>query len=165
MKHVMQYPNLQEALLFFKAQVLDSVKYCFDNTPKFDTPEELFNYLKIRTTYKNDPKGRELFQSSQTLFDNNYHGIVGAGDCDCFTLTCLACCIANDWYKIGIVLAGRSSIKPSHIYQYIDWKGTRYYMDLTNKIFNQTRYYPYTQEINFYAKRPVCVISNQTLSQ
>lgn len=66
-------------------------------------PESLFNFLKVNTIYKNDPNGIELIQSAGTLFENNYHGIRGAGDCDCFTVLCLGCLSVLN-YKTGILL-------------------------------------------------------------
>lgn len=67
------------------------------------SPEHLFDFLKTNTIYKNDPPGIELVQSAGTLFENNYHGIKGAGDCDCFTVLALSCLSVLN-YQTGILL-------------------------------------------------------------
>ena len=72
------------------------------------TPEDLFYQLKAVTVYKNDPPGVELLQSMPSLFLDNYHGIPGAGDCDCFTITSCACLLAEG-YKTGYTLYGNGA--------------------------------------------------------
>src|SRR5258708_1246954 len=101
MKATMPYQDLTHALRHFPGQVSESIPYVIENFPPLSSPEKIFNYLKLRTTYKKDPPGRELFQTTQTLFDDNYHGIPGAGDCDCFTNTVLATLIANGFTDTG----------------------------------------------------------------
>lgn len=146
----MQYQNLNHALKLFKVQVLEGIPYAQTECPKFDTPEEAFDWLKLRTKYKNDPKGTELFQTLPTLLENNFHGITGHGDCDCFTIAILSILAANNFKNIGIVLVGRNTFNPVHIYAYyVNDKGEKQFLDLTNKYFNQTRHYPYKQEIPF----------------
>lgn len=146
----MPYEGLDHALRYFKIQVIDSVPFAKRVCPRFDTPEQLFYWLKKRLVYKNDPIGVELFQTMQRLMTtNNYHGITGAGDCDCFTITSLACCIAQDWQDLGIKLCGRQPGKAVHIYQYIDFDGQRDYLDLTNNTYDYQRYYPLYQELKF----------------
>lgn len=144
------YRGVEESLHHLRKQVFDSIPYCIKNIPHFDTPEQLFNYLKSKVTYKNDPKGVELFQTAQTLLDNNWHGKSGLGDCDCFSILCLASLISQGFYNVGIVLAGRSKYNASHIYTYVDLGTTgRQILDLTNNKFNYERPYPYTQFIPF----------------
>lgn len=146
----MQYQNLNHALKLFKVQVLEGIPYAQTECPKFETPEQAFEWLKLRTKYKNDPKGTELFQTLPTLLENNFHGITGHGDCDCFTIAILSILAANKFKNIGIVLVGRNTFNPVHIYAYcVNDKGEKQYLDLTNKYFDQTRYYPYKQEIPF----------------
>jgi hypothetical protein len=99
----MQYQNLNHALKLFKVQVLEGIPYAQNNIPKFETPEQAFNWLKLRTKYKNDPTGTELFQTLPTLLENNFHGITGHGDCDCFTIAILSILAANNFKNIGIV--------------------------------------------------------------
>lgn len=145
----MPYKDLNHALKLFRRQVSESIPYAIESLPKFNTPEEAFNYLKLRTRYKKDPKGRELFQTLPTLLENNWHGITGHGDCDCFTIAALAVLIANGFNDCGIVLVGRNPLVPVHIYAYVDIDGKREYFDLTNKVYNYERFYPYKQHIPY----------------
>jgi len=146
----MRYKDLNHALRLLRGQVMEGVPYAKENLPEFNDPEKLYNYLKLRTRYKNDPKGVELFQTLPTLLDNNFHGVTGAGDCDCFTIAALSVLLANGFTNCGIVLAGRNPFTPAHIYAYvIDEKGEKKYLDLTNKVYNYERFYPYKQEIKF----------------
>lgn len=141
------YVNLNDTLKALRVQVIDSMPYAINDTPKFKTPEDIFNWLKVRTTYKKDPRGIELFQALPTLLnDNNFHGIRGAGDCDCFTIAALAMLTANG-FDSGIVLAGRNKFVPVHIYAYVDTETGRDYFDLTNNWYNVTRQYDYLQHI------------------
>lgn len=130
-----------------KGQIIESGSYALSETPELNTPQQVFDWLKLRTTYKHDPKNIELFQTLETLLQNNFHGVPGAGDCDCFTIAALGLLIANGFNNCGIVLAGRSPLYPVHIWAYCDYEGKRYNLDLTNKYFDQTRHYPYTQYI------------------
>ena len=146
----MQYQNLNHALKLFKVQVLEGIPYAQKNVPEFKSAQDIFDWLKLRTKYKNDPQGTELFQTLPTLLENNFHGITGHGDCDCFTIAALTVLAANNFKNFGIVLVGRNAFNPVHIYCYvIDETGEKKYLDLTNKYFNQTRNYLYKQEIPF----------------
>ena len=144
-----QYPGLASSLDYLRKQVFDSVPYCKKNIPDFDTPKQLYDYLKTKTTYKSDPHNTELFQTAQTLLSNNYWGEPGYGDCDCFSILCLASLISQGYYNIGIVLAGKNKYTPTHIYIYVDTDTGRKYLDLTNQKFDYQRPYPFTQEIPF----------------
>lgn len=143
-----KYTTLNDALKLFRLQVIESINFLNKNfEPEGLSPEEIFNYLKKNTTYIKDPKGVELFQTYQTFFYKNFHRMPGAGDCDCFTIAALAELYFNNYRNIGIVLVGRSRIKPVHIYAYVK-NGSEYnYLDLTNKVFNFERNYPYRQHI------------------
>lgn len=145
----MQYKDLNHALKKFRGQVIESIPYAIENFPTFTSPERAFNYLKLRTTYKKDPKGVELFQTLPTLIDNNEHGITGAGDCDCFTIAALATLIASGFTDCGIVLVGRNPLCAVHIYAYVNVNGEREYFDLTNRRYNYERHYPFKQHIPF----------------
>lgn len=146
----MPYQNLDHALRLFRKQVMEGVPYAQEQLPRFTSPEQIFKWLKLRTTYKNDPKGTELFQTLPTLLDDNYHGLTGSGDCDCFTIAALSILLANGFTDCGIVLVGRKSWQPVHIYAFvIDDSGERKYLDLTNKIYDYERPYPYKQHIPF----------------
>lgn len=149
MVSVEPYKDLSDSLRKFRIQVSESIPYALEHFPPLDTPEKIFNYLKLRTTYKNDPAGRELFQSLETLLDHNKHGIPGAGDCDCFTIAALATLIANGFTDVGIVLAGRNPFCAKHIYAYVVDKGQRHVFDLTNKVYDYERFYPYKQSIPY----------------
>ena len=143
------YPGLQKSLSHLKIQVLDSVNYCKEFLPDYvNSPDEIFNYCKNRLIYKKDGKN-EVFQTAKTIFENNYHGIPGAADCDCMSILLLACFIAKNYKKFGIVLCGRNPNNAVHIYTYCIKDGIKYYLDLTNDSFNFERYYPYKQEIPF----------------
>lgn len=147
MEFKQRYKSLNHALKYLKVQVLESLPYASTECPKLKSPEAIFTYLKSRTCYKHDPKGIELFQTLPTLMENNFHGKPGAGDCDCFTIAALALLVANGFDKCGIVLVGRNPNVPVHIYAYVDYNGTREYLDLTNKYYNFERSYPYKQSI------------------
>jgi hypothetical protein len=142
-----QYKDINDTMKHLKVQIIDSIDYALKVTPKFKNPEELFYWLKKRTVYKNDFKNVELLQTMPTMFERNCHNISGAGDCDCFTITTVACMIAQNWDNIYIDLVGREKSNPVHIYSDIVWKGKRQVLDLTNKQFNFERPYPYRQRI------------------
>lgn len=152
MQKTYEYKDINQVLRGIRRQIIDSVEYCYNNFPVFANPKQLFNYLKTRTTFKDDPNGVELLQQVPTLFENNYHGIPGAGDCDCFTVLSCAAFIAQGWGNFDIVLTGRNKRTPVHIYTYINWNGDRYCFDLTEPYFNAERKYPYKQilPIQFY---------------
>lgn len=133
--------DINQVLEAIRTQIIDSVQYCFDNFSDFSSPEQLFNHLKTITTFEHDPTRVELIQTAKTLFENNVHGIPGAGDCDCFTVLAIACFIANGWSDFGIILAGRSKKYPSHIYTYVNGN----IFDLTNAFINEERIYPLKQ--------------------
>lgn len=86
----------------------------------------------------------------QTLFEDNYWGISGAGDCDCFSITYAACMnVVNIPCKF--VLAGRQPNQWVHVYCVIFWRGTWWPVDLTNPEFGTERNYKYTIEKNILA--------------
>ena len=103
--------------------------------------------MKLITVYHSDPKDVELIQSVPTLIENNYWGISGAGDCDCFTVLTIAACISNGWNDNQIVLKGRSKKNPVHIYSSTIVDDQLYTLDLTNTYINTEREYPLTQII------------------
>lgn len=143
-----QYTDINATMRAIRTQVIDSYQFCIDNLPTFNNPAEMFKYLKGAVTYKNDPPGIELIQTAQTLFLNNYWGIPGAGDCDCFSVLVLAACMTNKWPKQRIVLAGRSKLAPVHIWTEVYYNGSWHSMDLTQPYYNTTREYKYLQYLN-----------------
>jgi hypothetical protein len=141
-----KYKGINQTLLAIREQIVDSYDYCSQNLTA-RTPEGLFNLIKANVVYRNDPKGIELLQTSQTMFENNYHGIRGAGDCDCFTITALAALMVNGFTDNEIVLAGRTNREPSHIYCRTFWNNEWKVLDLTEPFYNQERKYKYKQTI------------------
>lgn len=147
---IMQYRDLNHALKLMRNQIIEGIPYAQEHCPTLNSPEKVFNWLKIRTVYEHDPKNIELFQTLPTLLENNFHGQTGKGDCDCFTISALTLLLANGFHNSGIVLVGRSPFNPVHIYAYtIDKNNKTIYLDLTNKVFNYERNYPYKQHIKF----------------
>jgi hypothetical protein len=142
---IVPYTDINATMRGIRQQVIDSLEFCVNEMPRFDDPEQMFKALKNMVTYKNDPAGTELLQSVPTLFTNNYWGISGAGDCDCFSILVLAMCVAHGWNKQEIILAGRSKLMPVHIWTVVYVDGKRYSMDLTNAYCNIERNYKFIQ--------------------
>lgn len=146
------YVSLSETLLMLKKQVRDSIPFAETFLPgNVDTPKQIFNFLRGEVVYFNDPEHIELLHSMPSLFSSkNQHGIYGAGDCDCFTIACLASLISKGYLKNFVILTGRSAKNAVHIYcKTLDDNGKKVTLDLTNKIFNYERFYPYKQELKF----------------
>ena len=141
----LKYDDINQTLQGIQLQILDSMEYCLTQLPQFKDPEELFKWCRLVTTYKNDPPRTELLQSVPTLFEHNYWGRSGAGDCDCFTILTIALCMAQGWNKNYIVLVGRSKKAPVHVYSAVEFKGKVYTLDLTNPYINIERDYKYCQ--------------------
>jgi hypothetical protein len=144
---VTPYTDINATMKGIRVQVIDSIAWTCDNLPKFSNPEQMFNQLKSMVTYRNDPPGVELLQSVPTLFKENYWGIAGAGDCDCFSILVLTACICNGWNDQRIILAGRSKLAPVHIWTEVKYNGKWYSMDLTQPFVNSTRDYKFTQKL------------------
>ena len=115
MKMKIPYKNIGHTIEMMGKQIQESLDYAEDFTPRDTNPKELFWILRQNTTYKNDPPGVELLQSMPSMFEDNYHGVSGAGDCDCFTIAAIACCKAAG-IPCRIVIVGNSPIAPSHVY-------------------------------------------------
>jgi len=139
------YTDINATMRGIRTQVIDSLDYCVNEMPHFENPEQMFNSLRNMVKYKNDPPGVELVQSVPTLMENNYWGVPGSGDCDCFTVLVLAMCVAHHWNDQQIILAGRSKLAPVHIWSRVKFKGKWYSMDLTNAHFNHEREYKFIQ--------------------
>jgi hypothetical protein len=145
-KKVQPYKSLVHTLQSLKRQSLEGVDFMKKQMPAYlSEPRDLFYYLKDRVTYKHDPKGIELIHTPQSLFEDNYHGKPGAGDCDCFTALSIAALKAMGVpeAKIKVCLTGRSKTVPRHIYLSVN--NTPF--DLTNDLYGEERPYPYKQEI------------------
>ena len=91
----MPYKNLVHTLQMMAKQINESVEFADQFIPMVTTPQEIWFVLKDNLTYKNYPPGIELLQSFPSLMNDNYWGIPGAGDCDCFTIAALACAAAR----------------------------------------------------------------------
>lgn len=142
------YTDINATMRGIRTQVIDSLNYCAAEMPTFNDPESMFKALKNMINYKNDPPGVELLQSVPTLFENNYWGKRGAGDCDCFSILVLSMCVVHGWNKQQIVLAGRSKLAPVHIWTRVCFNNKWYDIDLTEPYFNQRRDYKFVQYLN-----------------
>lgn len=141
------YKNINETLYWLVEQAKTGVPYCVEKFPEFDNPVQMYNYFKDKVSYHNDPPGVELIQSPGTLFEKNYWGRAGAGDCDCFVVLLLSSLWANGFNRNYIMLYGRNKKYPSHISLMNDDTGEPIYLDLTEKKVNSERHYPYYQKI------------------
>lgn len=119
---------------YLKVQIKDSIPFAYRYCPTFDNPQQLWNWLKPKLKYKNDPATRELFQTFQTLMKNG-----GRGDCDCFTIAATACMIVQGWDGIYVDLVGYDKEMPVHIYNDIIFDGKRNVLDFTNPSFDTER--------------------------
>ncbi len=143
-----RYPTRFSVVMqHFKNQVRESLPQAAKDYPAgaINSAEELWDALRPRVHYVNDPHGLELFQSYQTLFYNNWHGKPGAGDCDCFTLATAAVATVSN-LPFQIVLAGRTKTAPVHIYTEVDGL----IVDLTRPRINDARHYPILQKFELW---------------
>ncbi len=126
------YKSLRDTLDKIQDQIEISVpfavdfieKYCKSSMHTIERPvtvQALFDLLKSKTHYRDDPKGIELIQSMPSLFLNNYYNSPGTGDCDCFTVTACASMIAEG-LPTGFTIYGNGLV-PTHIAaDYWDYK-------------------------------------------
>lgn len=143
-----KYKDINDTLQHIRLQVYQSIPYAAQVVPEFLHPVDLFRWMKDRTQYKNDPHDTELLQTMKTLFEGNYWGIPGAGDCDCFTIATLAACQVQGW-PCWVKIAGRDKIAPVHIWAGVNWNGQDIPLDMTEKQPGRERVYKYVQKINF----------------
>ena len=145
-----KYLTLNDTLNHIRLKVQESIPFCSAFVPNSNSPENLFLWMKPFLTYRKDPDGIELLQSAETLIKNNYWGVSGMGDCDCFSIFCISACMVQGWKgkKIWIKLAGRNKTSPVHIWSGVDINGKEYAMDLTNNVPNFERPdYQYIQKL------------------
>lgn len=130
-------------------QIRDSIDFANDFLPARTTSLEIWSILKDNLIYKNDPPGIELLQSFPSLMNDNYWGIPGAGDCDCFVIAALACAKARG-IPARAVIVGNSSNNPTHIYcQMFD--GSKYIdFDLVSSTYGTTKAYKNKQIIKLH---------------
>ena len=132
-------------------QVRDSLDYAQNFMPRYTNVDELWRILKDNVVYKHDPPGIELLQSFPSLMNDNYWGMPGAGDCDCFTIAALSCA-----YVSGIparaVVVGNNPEAPSHIYAEVfdKEKGKWVIFDLVNENLGITKQYRYKTIIRLH---------------
>jgi len=142
------YVSLTHTLKAVKQQVRDSLPHIGQYVPyDIRDPQELFEYLKPKLTFRNDPDGDEYVQTVRTLFNKNN----GYGDCDCFTVLALTSFIYLRFKPIYVQLAGKSHLAPTHIYTavYDASKQKICAFDLTNPIYNMERKYNFQQRLLF----------------
>ncbi len=137
------YQDINETLKGLHIQVCDSLDYCAQNF-EYKNPRQMYYDLLPKIKYKNDPPGTELIQSVPTLFERNYWGTSGMGDCDCFSVLTLAVGAVNKW-KQRIVLCGREYSAPVHIFTQVFWNGSWRTVDLTARLYDTHRKYPLYQ--------------------
>jgi len=120
-------------------------KQIFDITD----PETLYNTLNTLFIYKDDPQDVELIMSPETFAtDLNYWGTAFKGDCDDIVTFVTSYCIAHN-IPCQIALVGRKKSAPTHIFNYLLYKGKFIPFDLTNRVFNYERDgYKYKQILN-----------------
>lgn len=146
MKAKKRYQGLNQVMRAIKIQIQESMPYAWDNFGGYTDPADLFRYLRELVTYKNDPANIELIHTVQSFLHDNQHGIPGAGDCDDFTILATAALCANG-IENRIVLAGRNSKYPVHIYSEVKTGSGWVPFDLTQRTFGNVKYYPYLQTI------------------
>ena len=140
-----KYKDIDHTLKQLRRQTIDSYDFASETCPEFNSPEDLFYWLKTQVIYKNDPPGVEYLQTMQTLYSDDKYNRAGEGDCDCFVITTLACMKVNGWDNVFIILVGRDKSRPAHIYSGVEINGKMKYLDLTNPYYNMERNYKYKQ--------------------
>lgn len=141
------YQDINQTLKGIHRQVCDSLQYCANEMPIYPDPRSMFYGLKQLIRYHNDPPGVELLQSVPTLFEKNYWGMPGAGDCDCFSILVLSMCVVHGWNNQRIVLCGRSTIAPVHIFTQLKVDGEWKTLDLTRPLYNTHKPYKFYQHL------------------
>jgi len=141
-----KYTTLQRTLDCMQTQIEESLSFARNFVPRGETPRSLFALLKQHTTYRNDPPGVELLQSMPTLMHNNYYGIPGAGDCDCFTIAAVACCKVEN-IPVRIVIVGNTEKNPTHVYAEVMDGGRWVAFDLCSPFYGETKKYRYLSRI------------------
>jgi len=145
------YDSLEDTLLMIKVQISESIDQIIESDiqPPLDA-EELFYWLKDRTTYMNDPNSIELLMTYNTLMSGSRTGVAGGGDCDDFTIAAVASLLYQGFRHIEIVLAGNDKDCPVHIYcRLYCFEDIYCNFDLTEDHFDQIRPYKYVQNFPF----------------
>jgi len=147
-----KYRSLAHTIEMIGVQVRDSLDYAKSFVPRYTSIDELWRILKDNLVYKHDPPGVELLQSFPSLMNDNYWGIPGAGDCDCFTIAALSCAWVSG-FPCRAVVVGNSSEAPSHIYAEVFDRDKQKWVifDLVNDSIGVTKYYRYKTIIRIHA--------------
>ena len=142
-----KYTTLQRTLDCMQLQIEDSLSFARNFVPRGETPRSLFALLKQHTTYRHDPPGVELLQSMPTLMHRNFYGIPGAGDCDCFCIAAVSCCVVEN-IPVRIVVVGNTAKNPTHVYAEVLDGGRWTAFDLCSPFYGETKKYRYLSRIN-----------------
>jgi hypothetical protein len=145
MQSKVSYKDINQTLQGIHTQVCDSLNYCANKMPVYSDPINMFYSLRKMVQYHSDPPGTELLQTVPTLFEKNFWGIPGAGDCDCFSILILSMCCVHGWNKQRVVLCGRSKRAPVHIFTQVYYNGEWLTLDLTRPLHNSHRKYKFYQ--------------------
>lgn len=141
------YISLRDVLTQMIRQAEKDVLWMKGQIPSYiNSPAQLFYWLESITSYQDDPENIELIQSPRSLFEKNWYGVPGRGDCDCFTVLTICCLLAMGYKRsdIYIKLVGRTRSLPKHVY--VEFQGTPF--DLTNPVYGYERNYPYCDLIS-----------------
>ena len=146
---IKRYDDLNDVLRHIRLQIEESIPFAQSYVPSFNSPVDLFHWMKPQLHYRKDPTGKELLQSFPTLIKNNYYGIPGTGDCDCFSIAMCSASAVQNWkgMKVWIKLAGRNKSNAVHIWSGVDIDGKSYPLDLTNPVPLYERDYQYVQKL------------------
>ena len=144
-----KYVDLNDVMRHIRLQIEESIPFAESYVPQFRSPIDLFHWLKPQLKYRKDPQGKELLQSFPTLIKNNFYGISGTGDCDCFSIAMCSATAIQQWkgMKVWIKLAGRNRSQAVHIWSGVDINGKSYPLDLTNPTPLYERNYQYIQKL------------------
>jgi hypothetical protein len=132
------FKNLSQVKRLIGLKITESNQFAANFVPSYiKTAEDCFMWLKTKTTYLNDPPGIELLQSFQSLILDNYHGVPGAGDCDCLTIAAAATLNTRPRpIPFKIIYCGNGKA-PTHVF--LSANGTAF--DLTTNSFGALRPY------------------------
>lgn len=143
------YKSLDHTLKAMAVQIQDSLDYADKFLPIETSVDEIWRILKDNLVYKHDPPGIELLQSFPTLMEDNYWGVPGAGDCDCFTIAAISCAVVRGFPSRAVVV-GNSKEAPSHIYAEL-WDGRKWVIfDLVNTTLGEAKGYKYVQRLKVH---------------
>lgn len=139
-KEKIPYRSLDHTLKMMAVQIHDSLDYADKFLPQNTSVDEIWRILKDNLIYKHDPPGIELLQSFPSLMEDNYWGVPGAGDCDCFTIAAISCAVVRG-FPARAVVVGNTKEAPTHIYAEL-WDGSKWVIfDLVAPTLGDTKRY------------------------